>query len=165
MAVYAMVIAAIFIGELLIKNYVERNVEWNERIPILRGRIIIRKYYNKGAFLDLGEKRSRLVAAVSVMLSIAMTTLFVLTFSNKGSRLLKAGLSILLGGAYSNTYDRLKRKYVVDYFSFGAVPAIFQKNPKQKDASRSAASIVYNISDFCVLIGALCIVLGSDQSA
>ena len=54
--------------------------------------------------------------------------------------------SLLLGGAFSNTYDRLKRKYVVDYFSFGV-----KWEPLR--------AIVFNISDFCILIGALIIAI------
>ena len=37
------------------------------------------------------------------------------TLGQKGKAALKLGLAFLLGGAFSNTYDRLKRKYVVDY--------------------------------------------------
>ncbi|MDE6319457.1 MAG: signal peptidase II, partial [Lachnospiraceae bacterium] len=40
------------------------------------------------------------------------------------------------------TYDRLVRKYVVDYVSFPV------RNPRIR-------RIVFNISDFCILIGAL----------
>lgn len=60
--------------------------------------------------------------------------------------MLKTGLSILLGGAYSNTYDRLVRGYVVDYFGFQV------KNERLRN-------IVFNISDFCIMIGALISVL------
>ena len=81
-------------------------------------------------------------------LTLGLTVLFVLTFSCKGSKMLKAGLSLLLGGAYSNTYDRLVRKYVVDYVSFPV------KNEKIRN-------VVFNISDFCIMIGALLMVLGS----
>ena len=52
-------------------------------------------------------------------LTVLVTLLFVLTLGTKGNKALKTGLAMLLGGAFSNTYDRLKRKYVVDYFSFG----------------------------------------------
>ncbi|MDE7359775.1 MAG: signal peptidase II, partial [Lachnospiraceae bacterium] len=62
----------------------------------------------------------------------------------------KAGLALLLGGAYSNTYDRLTRKYVVDYVSFPV------KN-------RRIRRIVFNISDFCIMIGALLLVLGETR--
>jgi len=54
---------------------------------------------------------------------------------------LKMSMALLLGGAYSNLYDRMKREYVVDYFGFNV------KNQKLR-------SIVFNISDFCIMIGA-----------
>lgn len=146
--IYIGIIAAIFITELCIKNYVEKHRGFRDNIPVAKGTIILCKYHNKGAFLNLGEKKKRFVAAVSVLLTLAVTGIFVMTFSVKGSTLLKSGLALLLGGAFSNTYDRIKRKYVVDYFSFGI------GTPKLK-------RIVFNISDFCIAIGALCIVLGS----
>lgn len=146
MILYISIIAVIFIVELLLKNYVEKNRELHEKIPVAKGLIILRKYHNEGAFLDLGAKRKQIVAVVSVVLSLVVTGIFIMSLSMKGSTLLKTGLSILLGGAFSNTYDRLKRKYVVDYFSFGIGTSKIKK-------------VVYNISDFCILIGALCIVI------
>ena len=62
--------------------------------------------------------------------------------------MLRVGLSLLLGGAFSNTYDRLKRKYVVDYVSFG----VKWKKLRQ---------VVFNISDFCIITGALLAILGA----
>lgn len=148
---YIVVIAVIFIGELCIKNYVEKYGRTSDRIPVAKGLFVLRKYHNKGAFLNLGTGNRRLVAVVSVLLTAAVTGIFIMTCTGKGSALLKNGLALLLGGAFSNTYDRIKRKYVVDYFSFGI------GTPKLK-------RVVFNIADFCILIGALCIVLGSNQS-
>ena len=58
----------------------------------------------------------------------------------------------LLGGAFSNAYDRLKRGYVVDYFSL---------NLKWEPLRR----VVFNISDFCILIGAMLVAIGTKTSA
>lgn len=146
--IYTGIIAVIFIVELCIKNYVEKHRSFSDNIPMAGGMLVLTKYHNKGAFLNLGARNRQLVAAASVLLTLAVTGIFVMTFSARGSVLLKSGLALLLGGAFSNTYDRMKRKYVVDYFSFGVGA------PKLK-------RIVFNISDFCIAIGALCIVLGS----
>ena len=54
---------------------------------------------------------------------------------------MKLGLSLLLGGAFSNTYDRLKRNYVVDYVSF-------------QTPFKRLNSIIFNVSDFLIAIGA-----------
>lgn len=138
----------IFVLDLLIKNYIEKTGTEGEEKAVCGGKLLIRRYHNKGAFLDVGERRRDFVAVLSVVMTLGLTVLFVLTFSCKGGKLLKTGLAFLLGGAYSNTYDRLMRKYVVDYVSFPV------KNKKIRN-------IVFNISDFCIMIGALLMVLGS----
>lgn len=146
--IYAIIAVLIFLLDLGIKNWVEKEGTEGEERAIGGGHLLLRKYHNKGAFLNAGEKKRKLVAFLSVVLTLAMTVVFLVTFSFRGSRLLKTGLALLLGGAYSNSYDRLYRHYVVDYVSF----------PVKNKAIRR---IVFNISDFCIMIGALCMALGS----
>lgn len=146
--IYAVLAAGIFLLDLGIKNLVEKQETEGKERKIGNGLLILRKYHNKGAFLNAGAKRSALVALLSVVLTLVMTVVFLSTFGVKGNRLLKTGLALLLGGAYSNTYDRIHRNYVVDYVSF----------PVKNKAFRN---IIFNISDFCIIIGALCMVLGS----
>ena len=143
---YLCIVALIFAGELGIKNYVEKKQNAGEEKEICKGRILLRKYHNKGACMNLGEKKSNVVAGLSLILTTALALVFLFTLTRHGNGWLKAGLSLLLGGAFSNTYDRLKRKYVVDYFSFGVKWAPLR-------------AIVFNISDFCILIGALIIAI------
>ena len=146
--VYAILSALIFSLDFVIKNRVEKEATEGEEIKISNIPLLLKKYHNKGAFLNAGENNSKLVAMLSVVMTLAVTVFFLATFTFKGSRLLKTGLAFLLGGAYSNTYDRMRRHYVVDYVSFPV------KN-------KFIRQIVFNISDFCIMIGALCIVLGS----
>jgi signal peptidase II len=143
---YALVSVGVFLTDFCIKNHIEETRTEGEEKEAFRGRLLLRKYHNRGAFLDAGEEHSPLVAALSLGLTLAMTVVFLLTFGMKGGGLLKTGLALLLGGAYSNTYDRLRRHYVVDYVSFPV------KNKKIRN-------VVFNISDFCIMIGALCMVL------
>lgn len=145
---YAFLAVAVFIADLCIKNHIERTKTEGETGAVLDGRLLLRKYHNRGAFLDMGQHNRGVVSILSLGLTLAATVLFLTTFTFRGSGVLKAGLALLLGGAYSNTYDRLVRKYVVDYVSFPV------KNKKIRN-------IVFNISDFCIMIGALLIVLGS----
>ena len=142
---------AIFIMDLLIKNYIERTGNEGGEKPMFGGKIMLHRYHNKGAFLNVGEGRRGFVSVMSLILTLGATVLFLVTFTCRGSRLLKVGLAFLLGGAYSNTYDRLVRKYVVDYVSFPV------KN-------RKIRNIVFNISDFCIMIGALIMVIGSAET-
>lgn len=143
---WALLAMAIFIIDLLIKNHIERMEIDGER-PLLGGKLLLRRYHNKGAFLNVGERKRGLMSVLSLVLTLGITVLFLVTFTCKGSRLLKAGLAFLLGGAYSNTYDRLVRRYVVDYVSFPV------RNKKIRN-------IVFNISDFCIMIGAFLLVIG-----
>lgn len=147
---YALLAMAVFVLDLLIKNHIERTKAEGEVKPACGGRLLIRRYHNRGAFLDIGEHRRELMAVLSLVLTLGATVLFLVTFTYRGSGMLRAGLALLLGGAYSNTYDRLARKYVVDYVSFPV------KNQKIRN-------VVFNISDFCIMIGALLMVLGSAE--
>lgn len=146
--IYAAIAIAIFCLDLIIKNWVEREGIEGEEKKIWNGRLLLRKHHNRGAFLNAGEEKRKVVAVLSVILTLGVTVLFLVTFSMKGNGVLKTGLAFLLGGAYSNTYDRLRRKYVVDYVSF----------PVKNKAIRR---IIFNISDFFIMIGALCMVVGS----
>lgn len=145
--IFAALAAAIFALDWFLKNYIERHLQVGEERPVCQGRLLVKRYHNRGAFLDAGEKRQKAVALLSLFLTLFMTVVFLSTFSFRGNSTLRAGLALLLGGAYSNTYDRLTRSYVVDYVSFPV------KN-------RRIRRIVFNISDFCIVIGALLMVIG-----
>lgn len=146
--IFAGIIIAIVATESVIKQVVEQNETEGERKPVLNGKLYVTKYHNYGAFLNLGQKHPEFIKGLSAGLCLACTVLFVLTLGMKGKTLLKAGLSVLLGGAFSNTYDRMVRGYVVDYFGFHV------KNEKIRN-------IIFNISDFCILMGAAVCLLRS----
>lgn len=139
---------AVFGTDQLLKNHVEKSADMHGEKPLFRGKAALCRYHNKGAFLNLGERKSALMRALSVGLTAGVFVLFVLTLTHKGNGLLRAGLSLLLGGAFSNTYDRLHRKYVVDYFSF-------------RTGIRALDRVVFNLADFAIMIGALCAAFGA----
>ena len=140
-------IAALLCGaDSLIKYAIERNHPDGELRPALHGKIIIRKSHNKGAMLNLGASRQQTMAVLSVIFTVFMTGVYVGTLGTRGRHMLKTGLSLILGGAYSNTYDRLFRKYVVDYVSFEV------RNPRLRN-------IVFNLSDFGIMIGSCLLVI------
>ncbi len=101
---------------------------------------------HKGAMLNLGASRQQTMAVLSVIFTVFMTGVYVGTLGTRGRHMLKTGLSLILGGAYSNTYDRLFRKYVVDYVSFEV------RNPRLRN-------IVFNLSDFGIMIGSCLLVI------
>ena len=143
---HLMITAGIFLAELFLKGSVEKNWPMHRDKSVLKGALRLRRYHNRGAFLNFGEKNTALVAAVSVGLTAGLFVYSLLTFFQGGNRGLKAGLSLLLGGAFSNTYDRLHRKYVVDYFSFHTGIKAFDR-------------IVFNLADFAIMAGVmLCVI-------
>ncbi|MBD5549000.1 MAG: signal peptidase II [Lachnospiraceae bacterium] len=143
---YLAVVLGIFGLELKLKNKIEELKTEGQTEKKCGGFLLIRKYHNRGAFLNTGQERPKLITAISVLLAAVLTVLYILTLGTAGKRLLKWGLTLLLGGAYSNTYDRLVRKYVVDYVSFN-LPLGLRK-------------VIFNIGDFCIMIGAFLSVVG-----
>ncbi len=147
---YIAVILGIFFGELWIKNRIEakeksepaQSGKQNARKLCGSNLFLVRRYHNTGAMLSLGKKRRLLVVTISVIFSALLTAAFLFSLGRRGNVLLRTGLALLLGGAFSNTYDRLKRQYVVDYLSL---------NVKNK----SVRKIIFNISDLCIILGAL----------
>ena len=140
---YILLSAGIFLFETFIK---QKREEKTENKDYMNGTVAITTYHNYGAFLNGGDKKPFLIKITSVILVLGITVLFLLTFTQYGRTELRSGLAFLLGGAYSNTYDRIKRGYVVDYLNFPKTPGCLKR-------------IVFNISDFCILIGACLIVI------
>lgn len=149
-----LVLPVIFFLDLWIKNRIERDDSLGDGEKrgadrsLLNGRLLIKKHHNRGAVLNFGQEKRALVAAVSVGMTLILTLIFILSLGHLGNGALRVGLALVLGGAFSNTYDRLRRKYVVDYVSFGV---------RWKRLRR----VVFNVSDFFIIIGALVAALGA----
>ena len=67
---------------------------------------------------------------------------YIRTFGEKGTRISKLGLSMILGGGLNNYTERRRKGYVTDYVSLNV------ENPKLK-------KVVFNISDLFIFTGAL----------
>lgn len=136
--------AAIFTADIIIKKYIEANKERGCNEPRMGGLIIVRHSRNSGAVMNLFSDRPEAVRAVSAVIFAMVTVAFLVVLPKKGWSMVKFGLSLLVGGAAGNLYDRVKRGYVVDYFSFS-----FLKK------------VIFNISDIFVLAGALIAAAGA----
>lgn len=136
--IYVVLAVSIFIGDLLIKNYIEKNKEIGKEEPILKGQILVTKYHNKGAMLNFLEKKGKTIVVISSTLLGILLVAVGFLLKKRGYNLLKLGLSFIVGGAASNVYDRFKRGYVVDYFSF----KWFNK-------------VIFNLSDLFIFLGAI----------
>lgn len=138
----------IFAVEMILKGEAETRGTEGVRKPVLNGKLYVTKFHNRGAFLGFLKGKPELLKGISLGICGVCTLIFLLTLGRKGKKALKLGLGLLLGGAYSNAYDRLSREYVVDYFGFGV------KNEKLNN-------IVFNLSDFCIAVGAVFTAFGA----
>lgn len=148
---YIAILASLFGADSAVKAYAEKHYKEGEETPKLGGKVILKKSHNKGAMLNLGSGQPHLTAMLSLVFSAFMTGIFAATLGWKGKKLLSTGLALILGGAYSNTCDRLRKNYVVDYLSF---------HPGKGKLADKFSSIVFNLADFGIMIGALLLVLG-----
>lgn len=143
---YILIIVAFVIVESRIKGFIETNVSSEENREILKGKVIIRKYYNEGAFLNFLENKKELVKTVSGILLGLLLLLFAIMLPKKGNKDFKLGLALVLGGAISNVSDRFNRGKVIDYFSFNC---------------KKLKSIVFNLADMAIFLGSFLMLLSS----
>jgi len=143
---YILIVIAFVITEHIIKNYIEENKQLGEQQEILKGKIIIRKHYNEGAFLNFLENKKEMLKTISCICLGLLLLLFAITLPKKGNKLFKLGLSLALGGAISNVIDRIHKGYVVDYFSIN---------------HKKLKSVIFNLADFAIMFGSTLIFLSS----
>lgn len=156
---YIIIAVSLFAADTIIKMYIEKNKELGKIELKLNGKVAIKRFHNRGAILSLGEKKQHFIAILSLVCTILVTGIFHVILKKKGRPVLKTGLALILGGAYSNTYDRIKRGYVVDYLSF---PIGFH-NTLTGNLLKKFGTIVFNISDFGIIIGSILLV-ASEQN-
>jgi signal peptidase II len=143
---YILIVIAFVIIEYNIKNYMDENKQLGERQEILKGKIIIRKHYNEGAFLNFLENKKEMLKTISCICLGLLLLLFAITLPKKGNKLFKLGLALALGGAISNVADRILKGHVVDYFSIN---------------HKKLKSVIFNLADIAIMLGSTLIFLSS----
>lgn len=104
------------------------------------GMVMLHKKHNDGFAMGVLRNRPELVRNLPVMALSFVAGIFFWIYPKKGYLAEKLGASLVLGGGLSNVYDRMKRGYVVDYFS------IQYKKLKK---------IVFNLGDICIFLGSV----------
>lgn len=139
--------AALCGGDLLIKDCVKDNLDEKSQKRILGDHIILTKFYNEGAMLGVLSEQKELLKGITIFGVGSLAGALMAMGSLKDHRLQKVGLSMMLGGALSNGYERLKWGKVTDYISFNC--------KKQK-----LRNVVYNFEDFAIFGGTALLVIG-----
>lgn len=142
---YLLMIAGIFAGDQWVKEYIEENQKLNVKKPAAGGRISITNHHNKGAALNFMEKKPIIILGAACITFGYVIILLKQIFSEEGNGLLKFSISLIAGGGLSNLYDRIKRGFVVDYFTIN-----YGKLKK----------VIFNLADICIFAGGFLMVLG-----
>lgn len=132
---------AAFLLDYAAKEKVERTYDDGKQRELCHGKVQIEKYHNKGALLNILEKKPEIVKKIHT--GVWFTVAGYLTCLNRhhGNAGTKAGTGLLLAGGFNNLCDRCKRGYVVDYI-------------RLKTPYKRLNKIVFNLSDVYVLAGA-----------
>ena len=132
---------AVFLADFFIKGYLRSQFPF-QSIPVIKNILHITLVFNSGAAFGILQKST----AFLIYTGIVFILLFFILIKkeNKKSRLFLIACGLIIGGAFSNLWDRLYLGYVVDYIDFRIWP-------------------VFNISDACITIGACLLIWESYQ--
>lgn len=146
--VMAGIVPVLVLIDVLLKSFVEMNVSRGSEHRIFHDRIIIRKVYNRGMFLNALEDRPGLVNILSLVSTGILTVYQGICLLLQKKRILKnLGLALMTAGGWSNTIDRWLRHYVIDYFSF---PSKWKR----------LQNVTFNLGDMFLFVGSMLVFLG-----
>lgn len=133
--------ATILLADLAIKAVVEEADpgDFPRKLEATKGFIIIHRSHNAGFPMGVLKDKPELVKVIPLSVLSGVAGVFLWLYPRKGHVLEKTGASLVLAGGLSNLWDRWKRGYVVDYFSFRV---------------KKLEKIVFNIGDMAVFLGA-----------
>lgn len=142
------VTAVLAMLDITVKSCIEGYMTTKEERTACGGKVILRKVYNKGFGMNLLEDKPEVVKYASAYTTVILTIIQLITLMRKKRVLKKAGLSLMTAGAWSNTFDRWIRGYVIDYIGF---------QTKWEKITR----ITYNLGDFFIAAGGALMVISS----
>ena len=143
---FSMITALLAGSDLWCKAYIEKHFSGTDKKSICGGKVELRKCHNKGMAMSALEEKPEIVRRVTITSGV-LASIYVALYGMKEScPWKKLGASMVLAGAISNTYDRVKRKYVVDYFGF---------KTKWKKLNR----LTFNLADMFLFAGSFVLLI------
>ena len=136
------------LADIAMKSTIEGYMTCKEERTACKGKVILRKVYNKGFSFHLLETKQEIVKYGSAIVTMLLTIWQLITLLRKKQYLKKWGLSLMTAGAWSNTFDRWFRGYVIDYVGF---------QTKWKKLTR----LTFNLADFLIGAGGLLVMLSA----
>jgi len=139
----------ILIADQATKFFLNNHLYPGQSFPIIKNIFHLTLVYNTGIAFGLFKQQT----AIFILLSIVAIVLILVNILNAGppafsragrrrhfDRLYWLGLSLILGGAMGNLFDRLRFGYVIDFLDFRIWP-------------------VFNLADSCITVGVILILL------
>lgn len=140
----------LFQTDLAVKHEIDNNPEFEKEHMLPGGRVQIKRLRNYGMAGGHFAGHTGAIIRGSGVMTLGCAGSFLVLLSKKGHEIQKLGFALLTGGALSNLYDRCRKGYVVDYVSF--------RTPFSR-----LNRLVFNLSDFFIMAGALLICFGRTE--
>lgn len=122
----------VFLTDFFLKGYLHAKFPF-QSIPVIKNIFHITLVFNRGAAFGILQKSTTFLTYAGIVFILLFFIL--IKKENKKSAFFSIACGLIIGGAFSNLWDRLYLGYVVDYIDFRVWP-------------------VFNISDSCITIGA-----------
>jgi signal peptidase II len=112
---------AVFVADQMTKSLAERRIPDRAVIPVVRGFFNLTNTKNSGAVFGMFSEvsawwKTPLLIVISAALLIVVVTLVIRTKNLRWET--SVGLSLILGGALSNLFDRVRAGMVEDFLDF-----------------------------------------------
>lgn len=140
--------ACLALLDIAVKSTIEGYMTRKEERTACKGKVILRKVYNRGFCMDVLEDRPETVKYASAYAAVLLTIYQLYTLMRKKRFVKKAGLSLMTAGAWSNTFDRWLRGYVIDYVGF-------------QTKWENLTKLTFNLGDFFIGAGSVLVALSS----
>ncbi|MEG0257046.1 MAG: signal peptidase II [Christensenella sp.] len=136
--IYALLIAAIVVGDQVAKYFTTAYIQVGQSAPFIPGFMNFTHVQNTGAAFSLFSNATWLLAVLSAVMAAVVIFLLFKYKKKLNSRLFDTAMIFIAGGAIGNLIDRVAQGYVTDMLQFSFVNFA-----------------VFNVADCFVTIGAV----------
>lgn len=122
-----------FSFDFFLKKFIQEYFTFNTSYPLIGNIVDIRLVHNRGAAFGILQGKTHFLIIIGVLF---LATFLFWAYRQRLSLLRKTFVSMIIGGALCNLYDRIVLGYVIDYIDLGWWP-------------------VFNLSDSLISVGCI----------